>query len=715
MEETQFENRKETVYRLICDARYEPMKLKELAVLLEIPRERRQELLEILEALLSEGKIQLSKRGRYHKAQTQTYTGTFLAHAKGFGFVQVEGLDSDFFIGQEYTKGAFHGDFVEVCVKSLGDHLREGQRPEGVITRILGHSVTEVVGTFERNKGFGFVLPDNPRISTDIFVPEERTRGAVTGHKVVVRIGDYGKEGKKPEGEITEILGHIHDPGSDILAMCRAYELPMEFPQRVLSQAERISETISLADQAGRRDLRDWVMVTIDGEDAKDLDDAVSISREEDGYLLGVHIADVSNYVQEGSALDREAYARGTSVYLADRVIPMLPHRLSNGICSLNAGEDRLALSCLMRLDARGRIVDHEILETVIRVHARLSYTGVQHALEHPGEAEAPYQELIPLLSTMDEAAGLLRRNRHKRGAIDFDFPESKIVLDDQGIPVEIHPYERSTATRLIEDFMLAANETIAEDFYWREIPFLYRIHEAPDRDQMKKLGLFIRNFGYAIHQTGEEIHPGELQKLLEHIADTPEEALISRLTLRAMKQAKYAAENSGHFGLASPCYCHFTSPIRRYPDLQIHRIIKDVLRGRMDEKRLASYRERLPEVARETSRLERRADEAERETEKLKKVQYMERHVGECFQGVISGVTGYGFYVELPNTVEGLVHVQSLRGEYYEYREEGCELVGTGSGRSFSLGQRVKIRVSHTDRLSRTIDFVLCEEEEDE
>ncbi|MCI8417048.1 MAG: ribonuclease R [Lachnospiraceae bacterium] len=645
--------------------------------------------------------------------ENRKLSGTFCGHAKGFGFVKVEGMDWDVFVSPEDVHGAFHGDFVEVILKNPDSQPGEGQRPEGEITQVFGHSITYVVGTFQKSKNFGFVKPDNPRITQDIFVPAERAKGAVTGHKVVAELTDYGRPGQKPEGKITEILGHVNDPGTDILALIRAYELPMEFSQRVLNQAERIPLAICPADMAGRRDLRDWTMVTIDGEDAKDLDDAVSISREKDGYLLGVHIADVSNYVQEGSALDREACTRGTSVYLADRVIPMLPHRLSNGICSLNAGEDRLALSCLMKVDQRGRVTEHEIAETVIRVDQRLSYTGVQQVLDGPQEAEkGEYGALVKDILLMEEVAELLRRERQKRGSLDFDFPEAKILLDEQGVPVEIKPYERTTATRIIEDFMLAANETVAADFYWQEQPFLYRTHEAPDLVQMQKLGVFIRNFGYSIHVNGEGIHPKELQKLLNGIEGTPEEAMLSRMTLRSMRQAKYTTDCTGHFGLAARHYCHFTSPIRRYPDLQIHRIIKDVLRGRMNQEKQLHYEKRLPEVAKQSSDTERRAQEAERETEKLKKVQYMEEHLGEHYRGVISGITGYGFYVELPNTVEGLVHVQTLEGEYYEYREATCELVGRDSGRAFKLGQRVNVRVSHTDRMNRTIDFVLCEEE---
>ena len=711
MDERQWETRKETVFRLICDDNYEPLKLKELAVLLDIPRERRRELTEVLDALLAEGKIQVSKRGRYHKAERQNRTGVFTSHARGFGFVSVEGMDSDIFVAEEDIHGAFHGDYVEVSLKNPGAVPEEGRRPEGVITQVLGHGITQVVGTFQKNKSFGFVLPDNQRITSDIFVPEGRSGGAVTGAKVVAELTDYGDGRRKPEGRIVEILGHVNDPGTDILSLARAYELPMEFPERVMNQAGRVPEEVSAADREGRRDLRDWTMVTIDGEDAKDLDDAVSVLREGDGYLLGVHIADVSNYVQEGSALDREAYLRGTSVYLVDRVIPMLPHRLSNGICSLNAGEDRLALSCLMKIDEKGRIVDHEILETVICVDQRMTYTSVKKILEDKDPEECKkYEGLVPMFHLMGEAAALLRKNRRKRGSIDFDFPETKIFLDEEGIPIKVLPYERNVATRIIEDFMLAANETVAEDFYWQELPFLYRTHDAPEGEQMRKLSLFIQNFGYSMHLGRVEVHPKELQKLLDSLEGTPEEAMISRLTLRSMKQARYTVDNSGHFGLAANYYCHFTSPIRRYPDLQIHRIIKDTLRGRMKPEKRAHYEKRLPETALHSSQTERRADEAEREVQKLKKVQYMEARIGKIYEGVISGVTGYGFYVELPNTIEGLVHVQSLKDDFYAYQDDRCELVGERSGRSYKLGQRVKIRVADTDQMMRTIDFALIE-----
>ncbi len=557
------------------------------------------------------------------------------------------------------------------------------------------------------------MIPDNDKLGADIFVPLERSKGAVDGHKVVVELTDYGDGRHKPEGKVVEILGHVNDPGVDILSVVRSYDLPMEFPEKVLGQAQRLNRDVSQADMEGRRDLRGIRMVTIDGEDAKDLDDAVHVTKEGENYHLGVHIADVTNYVQGNSALDREALKRGTSVYLVDRVIPMLPHALSNGICSLNQGADRLALSCLMTISPEGKVINYEIVESVIHVDRRMTYTAVKKILEDEDEETIrEYGELVPMFRLMRELSHILRQRRKKRGSIDFDFPESKILLDERGVPVAIKPYERNTATRIIEDFMLLANETVAQHFYWLDLPFVYRTHESPDPEKILKLGTFINNFGYHIkRKTGDsEIHPKEIQKLLGRIEGTDEEALIARLTLRSMKQAKYTVNCTGHFGLACDYYCHFTSPIRRYPDLQIHRIIKDQLRGRMSEEKAARYREILPEVAKHSSEMERRADEAERETEKQKKVQYMEERIGNIYEGVISGITAWGIYVELPNTVEGMIHVSKLEGDYFYYREETYEMTGRDTGRTFKLGEKVRIAVNGVDRMSKTIDFVLAD-----
>lgn len=703
-----FEERKNTIYALICDELYVPMKIKEIAILLNIPKTSREDLQAVLDALVAEGKVEVSKKGKYAKAQTRTVTGVFESNTRGFGFVRVEGEDEDIFIGKDDCGGALHGDSVQVKITANP----AGKRREGKITAVLAHGKTQIVGTYEASKTFGFVVPDNARFTQDIFVPLEHSMGAVAGHKVVVELTEYGEHGKKPEGRVVEILGHINDPGTDILAIAKDYELPIEFSEKVLNQAVRVAKPVSEADMAGRKDLRGVQMVTIDGEDAKDLDDAVSLTMDGENYCLGVHIADVSNYVQEHSALDVEALERGTSVYLVDRVIPMLPHALSNGICSLNAGEDRLALSCLMKLDAKGKMLDYEIAETVINVDERMTYTSVNRILTDNDPQEiARYEKLVPMFRQMGCLAAILRKKRKQRGSIDFDFPETKIVLDENGFPVELRPYERNAATKLIEEFMLIANETVAEDHYWQELPFVYRTHEKPDSDRIKKLTAFINNFGYNLHTAdGGELHPKELQKLLEQIADTPQEMLISRLTLRFMKQAKYTTDCSGHFGLAANYYCHFTSPIRRYPDLQIHRIIKDRLRGRMDETRRTHYDAILPEVAKQSSERERRAEEAERETVKLKKVQYMSQHIGERFTGVISSVTAWGMYVELPDTIEGMVHVTALKDDYYHFIEDRYELVGEVSGRCYRLGQTVTVTVVGTDELMRTIDFELDE-----
>ena len=706
-----FEKRKKIIYEFICDDMYVPMKLKELAILLQVPKEQRSELKAVMDALEAEGKVHVSQKGKYLKGAGRTLRGVYQAHPRGFGFVTIEGETDDIFIPEKETNGALHGDTVEILLTASP----EGKRKEGKIVKITERGTAKIVGLYQVAKGkhYGFVIPDNQRFLQDIFVPEERAKGAVDGHKVVVELTSYGSDNAKPEGKIVEILGHVNDPGVDIMSIVKSYDLPVEFPEKVMNQAERVPEEVSDADMAGRKDLREWVMVTIDGEDAKDLDDAVSLTRTEDGknWILGVHIADVANYVQERSALDREALHRGTSVYLADRVIPMLPHRLSNGICSLNAGVDRLAMSCIMTVDAKGDVIDHEICESVIRVNERMSYTSVKKILEdHDEEETTRYIDLVPMFEEMEQLAGILRNRRHQRGSIDFDFPESKIMLDEEGHPMEIHSYDRNVATKIIEDFMLLANETVAEEYYWREIPFVYRVHETPDEDKIKKLAILINNFGYSLH-ISDEVRPGQIQKLLAKIQGTPQETMISRLALRSMKQARYTPENDGHFGLAARYYTHFTSPIRRYPDLQIHRIIKDDLRGRMNEKKMEHYQTILPEVTRQASETERRAEEAERETIRLKKAEYMEAHIGEVFEGVISGITNWGIYVELSNTIEGLVHVANMYDDHYDYYEDRYEMVGEHTGKTYKLGETVYVRVIDADCLTRTIDFEMADE----
>lgn len=638
--------------------------------------------------------------------------GTFIGNAKGFGFVEVAGEKEDYFVPPEKVHGAFHQDTVQIVLLPG----KRGKRQEAEVVKIIKRGISQVIGTFEPGKSYGFVVPDNSKLGKDIFIPKEYTKHAVDGHKVVVDITDYGDDRRNPEGKIVEILGHRDDPGIDILSILKNYDLPEEFPEKVVKQAERASKPVSDADRTGRIDLRDTLMITIDGEDAKDLDDAVSVSVKDGIYHLGVHIADVANYVQENSALDREALKRGTSVYLVDRVIPMLPHTLSNGICSLNQGEDRLALSCLMDIDTKGEVVDYRIVETVICVNHRMTYTAVAAMLEEQDKKLIDkYHDIYPMLLEMENLAAILRKKRKERGSIDFGMRECKIHLDETGRPIEILPYERNVATKLIEDFMLIANETVAAHFYWLELPFVYRSHEAPDPDKIKKLGTFISNFGYHLKASKEELHPKEFQKLLTKIEGSKEETLISRLTLRSMQQAHYTTECLGHFGLACPTYCHFTSPIRRYPDLQIHRIIKDFLRGRLLEDKIIHYQSILQGVCKQTSDLERRADEAERETDKCKKAQYMGERIGEVFSGVISGVTAFGIYVELPNTVEGLVHISKIPGDYYIYDENAYEIYGEMTGITYKLGQRVAVKVRDVDHISHTIDFDLEEAEREE
>ena len=716
------------------DKSYVPMKAKELAMLLGIPKSQRDELTQVLDYLVSEGRIGISKKGKYGKPEVFSVNGIFCGHPKGFGFVTVEGMEQDVFIPEDRTGAALHGDRVQIVVES--QDRGGGRRAEGSVLKVLEHANKEVVGYYQKSKGFGFVIPDNQKISKDIFIPQGCDMGAVTGHKVVARIKEFGDANHKPEGVVTEILGHVNDPGTDILSIVRAYGLPEEFPPEVMDEVEGCPDEVAVpgpgrdeetwdgpygigdltspadwtGDLAGRLDLRGLRTVTIDGEDAKDLDDAVTLCRNgQGGYILGVHIADVSHYVKEGRPLDKEALKRSTSVYLVDRVIPMLPHKLSNGICSLNAGTDRLALSCIMELDAQGNVLGHKIAETVIHVDRRMTYTAVNAIVTDGDEAVmAEYEGFVPMFMLMKEVSDILREKRKKRGAIDFDFPESRIILDAQGKPLEIKPYERNAATKIIEDFMLAANETVAEDYFWQSLPFLYRTHDNPDPEKMKQLGTFIHNFGYFIRLQQGEIHPKELQKLLDKIEGTPEEVLLSRLTLRSMKQAKYTTLCSGHFGLAARYYTHFTSPIRRYPDLQIHRIIKESLKGGLGDKRAGHYEAILPGVAMQTSALERRAEEAERETDKLKKCEYMSRFIGQEFDGVISGVTNWGLYVELPNTVEGLVRISELRDDYYIFDEQHYELVGEMTRKTFKLGQPIRVQVASTDRLLRTVDFIL-------
>ena len=756
MSKKDMDRRKKFILELMGDPIYQPMRLREISSLLRLSKEEKRELYDVLDELCEEGKVSVDRKGRYEKVKgkwkkkkddryyddrREEYgseygrkkkdknkkdknkkeqpegiqaEGTFIGHPKGFGFVEIEGQDEDIFIPESDTGTAMHQDKVRIIIR---DDKKEGKRQEGVVVKVLERGMPEIVGTYQLNRDFGFVISDNPKFSKDIFIPRKEAAGIKNGDKVIAVITDYGSGNKNPEGKIKENLGNIRTPGTDILAIVKSFGIPSEFPEKVMKQAQRVPDHVLDADRDGRLDLRHLQTVTIDGEDAKDLDDAISLTKEGDIYHLGVHIADVSNYVQYNSALDREALKRGTSVYLADRVVPMLPERLSNGICSLNQGEDRLALSCLMDINEKGKVVSHQIAETVINVNERMCYTDVKNILEDTDEeAKKRYDALIPMFFMMKELSGILRNSRHHRGSIDFDFPESKIILNAAGKAIDVKPYEANVATKIIEDFMLMANETVAQEYCTEEIPFVYRTHDNPDPEKVESLLTLLHNQGVKIQKAKEEITPKEIQQIIESIEGLPNEAMISRLVLRSMKQAKYTTECSGHFGLAAKYYCHFTSPIRRYPDLQIHRIIKDNLRGRlMREGRTEHYAEILDEVARQSSVCERRADEAERESDKLKKAEYMSYHLGEEFEGIISGVTGWGLYVELPNTVEGLVHVTTLVDDYFHYNESTYELVGEVTNIRYKLGQRVHVMVTGTDKILRTIDFRVVRENEEE
>ena len=712
MVQEEFEEKKKMIDEFVNSKGYRSMSIKEMAMVLQVPSREKKDFREVLDALAMEGKISIDLKGKIKPLPADVKVGRYMATQRGFGFVRVENEEDDIFIPGVHIKGALDGDTVQVLVKKEGG---EGKRREGQVLNILERGNSIIVGTYTRSRNFGFVTPDNQKFTKDIYVAKAESKGAVTGHKVVVEITDFGDEQRKPEGRVLEILGHVNDPGVDILSVIKAYGLPEEYPDEVMKQIEDIPDEVEESQKAGRADFRDLQTVTIDGEDAKDLDDAITLSKEGNMYHLGVHIADVSQYVTEGSPLDKEALKRGTSIYLVDRVIPMIPHKLSNGICSLNQGVDRLTLSCMMDINEKGEIVKHKICESVINVTRRMSYTSVHKIVEENDEQERKeYEELIPMFELMYELAEILQAKREKRGSIDFDFPEAKIILDEKGKPIDVKEYERTQANRIIEEFMLAANQTVAEEYFWSELPFVYRTHETPDMEKIQNLALFIENFGYTLKIKEDEIHPKEIQKLMRAIAGKPEEGLIGRLALRSMKQARYTTDCEGHFGLAMKYYCHFTSPIRRYPDLQIHRIIKENLHGGMKEKRIEHYQKILPEVTEQTSALERRADDAEREVEKMKKAEYMEQFVGKDFEGTISGLTTWGMYVELPNTIEGMIRVADIPGDYYYYDEDLHRMVGENTGKVYKMGEPLRIIVAGVDKLTRTIDFVLYQEDEE-
>ena len=737
-----FEKRKKFIMELLGDPLYKPMRLREIASLLQLDKSEKKELFDVLDELCAQGKAEVDNKGRYSKVSGKRrdrrknkealkaekpergrkgrecreknheeyrfsekdgtlMEGTFIGHYKGFGFVEVEGQEQDIFIPENDTGSAMHQDKVQILVRN--GH-KEGKRQEGVVLKVLERGMPSIVGTYQSSRDYGFVISDNPKFSKDIFISRKNSMGAKDGDKVVAEITDYGSRNRKPEGKITEVLGNLRSPGTDILAIVKSFNIPSVFPDKVLRQADRVPDHVQEADLDGRLDLRNLVTVTIDGEDAKDLDDAISLTKEDGIYHLGVHIADVSNYVQGGSALDREALKRGTSVYLADRVIPMLPERLSNGICSLNQGQDRLTLSCLMDVDEKGKVISHKIAETVIRVDERMCYTDVKNILEDTDEvAKKRYEALIPMFFLMKELSGILRSRRHTRGSIDFDFPESKIILNAAGRAIDVQPYEANVATRIIEDFMLLANETVAQEYCTGDYPFVYRTHENPDPEKIESLLMLLHNEGVNIQKSGQEITPGEIQEILESIEGMPNEAQISRLTLRTMKQAKYTTQCSGHFGLAAKYYCHFTSPIRRYPDLVVSRAITAKLTG----KPIPLTGEALADAAVRSSERERAAIDAERAANKLMMARLMAHHVGEDYDGTINGVSEYGMYITLSNGAEGFIPVRTLE-DWFGFDERRMVLRGERTGTVFSLGQPVRVRVQNVELTQSNIDLTL-------
>ena len=663
----------------------------------------------LLKELESDGTLVLSRKNRYGRpAQFNLLIGKISRHPKGFGFLMQEDADADdIFIPASELKGAMNGDRVIVRIKR---EATAKSRAEGEVIRILQRNVQRIVGTFESSRHFGFVVPDDKRFDSDIFIPKEQFNGAKTNMKVLVEITQWPEKNRSAEGKIVQVIGKKDAPGVDILSIIMGHDLPQGFPADVLMYAEALPETIAVSEIEKRRDLRDMLMITIDGEDAKDLDDAVSVQRLENGnYLLGVHIADVGHYVKEDSVLDKEALERATSVYLVDRVIPMLPQKLSNGICSLNAGEDRLAMTCMMEINSQGVVVSHDIFESVIHVNYRMTYQNVTKILLNQDEALCrKYHEILSMLQEMAQLQMILEKKRKLRGAIEFYAPESKVILDKKGHPIRIEWREQGVADKIIEEFMLCANETVAEHFFWMEVPFLYRVHEEPKMEDVLDVNKFLQAFGYNIKGLSNHVHAKAYQNVVEQVAGKPEEMMINTVMLRSMQHARYDVEALGHFGLAAQYYSHFTSPIRRYPDLAIHRMIKELLHNgdRLDEKRVTILKEKMKHYAEQASVREKIAEEAERESVELKKIEYMKPYVGDVFQAKISGVTNFGIFVQLDNSVEGLAHISTLIDDFYQFQPESYSLIGEHTRKVYRLGQDIKVRLTRVSVEDRQIDF---------
>ena len=651
----------------------------------------------------------MSRKNR--KKQRPAVTGILSKHKKGFGFVIPDegSFDRDIFISPSDMNGAMEGDRVEVDL--IPEYLWE-QSPQGIITKVTDRKLKEVAGFFDKGKKFGFVVPVDRKHNEDIYIPKKAFSGAKNGDIVVAAITGYPDRKNSAEGKITGILARAGEPGGDIKAIIRQRGLFFTFPSKAAAQAKAISKAgVGEQDMAGRKDLRGENIITIDGADSKDFDDAVLVKRLDNGnFLLGVHIADVSHYIGEDSPLDKEALKRGNSVYIINQVVPMLPKELSNGICSLNEGEDRLTLSVDMEITPEGDITEHNIYESVIRSKHRMIYTDVSDIIENDDrELAAKYSDIYDMLMDMKELAQILRSKREAAGSLDFDLDEAYITLDEKGVPVSVNLCERRTANRMIEEFMLAANKTVAEQFFWLELPFVYRVHEKPDAEKMQEFRTFLMGLSIRLKGEGGNIHPKALNEVLEQVAGTSYENVVNTVMLRSMKKAFYSTECEGHFGLSMKYYCHFTSPIRRYPDLIIHRIIKEYLHGGIDDERIAVLSKKTQEAAETSSVTERAAIELERDVEKMKKAQYMSYHIGESFEGVISGITGYGMYVELENTIEGLVRLDRMYDDYYDAYPEQYRIVGQRTNKVYSLGQRVTVIVSDADYYEGTIDFRLC------
>ena len=704
--------KQELILNFMKDENYTPMKAKEMAMILGVPKKEYNQFLDIIKYLEENYKIVKNRKNRYRLIGENFVEGIYRKNQRGFGFVKIDDREDEIYIAKEDSLNALNGDRVLI---EITEEQNKVKRAEGKIKKIIKHEKETVVGTFQESRNFGFVVPDDKAFGTDIFISKGKFLNAKNNQKVVVKITKYPQKGKNAEGEIIEVLGSIDEAGVDMLSIIKEYDLPVEFPENVIEEAKNYGDKIDEKDIQNRIDCRQDIIFTIDGEDAKDLDDAVRVIKLKNGnYRLDVHIADVSYYVREGSLLDKEAQIRGTSVYMLSRVIPMLPKELSNGICSLNAGQDRFTLSCSMEINNKGEVVSAEVYKGIINVTERMNYHDVQKILDKSDEEVLKkYEKYIGNFELMAELAEILKKKRLEQGYLNLDIPESKIDLDENGKVISIGKYETSFSNEIIEQFMLSANETIAEKFYWLEAPFIYRVHEDPDIEKVKELNKFLYNFGLKIRIVNEKIYPKEVSKILEEIKGKEEEKVVSTLILRTLKIARYEAENKGHFGIASKYYCHFTSPIRRYPDLFIHRIISKYLEENyvVSDKFIEDFKQKAIDRARMSSEREKVATKAERDSEDMKKAEFMQDKIGQEYEGIVSSVTQFGIFVELENTVEGLIRFENLGNEYFIYDENRKRLIGENSNKVYKIGDKVKIRVISANKLLRQIDFEIVED----